>query len=429
MGNIWHLFLLTTETQSQTAFFSMNDSNNIVYPLFRIEREKPNAKRTGRLSLSKSKSTKVIRENAETTSDMKPLPDIAVSDLPPQNSSFCLTMPIISHSPDSSPYSSAHSDSCTDEEIVLDIECDKKTFCSGNIEEKNSLPTGADGLPVAVHFEPFDTDDGKVYRVREAEALPLLDDSEYKFLDDYDPIIIMPGFSYKQTTLTSVPAACPLDIHDEYCGKYAKHSKLNCWEAQPWLMPLNLIKLRAADEYASNFGRKDEDKSFRWHDIFLRKSEGAEMDALDIKRDELAAYEEKVLQQGADNREQNEKLKNWEEKLREKYLPQHSRFPQVTRLRTEHQEVDVESMVDAYTDKVFEQYSSTKDFLPNKMPESVMQKDEDIIILMRFNDNEDETQVIKKVGFSLGDTDDCHHDVKVKFVPPFVPKKEYFIVP
>ena len=106
-------------------------------------------------------------------------------------------------------------------------------------------------------------------------------------------------------------------------------------------MPLNLIKLRAADEYASNFGRKDEDKSFRWHDIFLRKSEGAEMDALDVKRDELAAYEEKVLQQAADNREQKEKLKNWEEKLREKYLPQHSRFPQVTRLRTEHQEVDV----------------------------------------------------------------------------------------
>ena len=70
-----------------------------------------------------------------------------------------------------------------------------------------------------------------------------------------------------------------------------------------------------------------------------------------------------------------------------------------------------------------------KDFLPNKMPESVMQKDKDFVILMRFNDNEDETQVIKKVGFSLGDTDDCHHDVKVKFVPPFVPKKEYFIVP
>ena len=86
-------------------------------------------------------------------------------------------------------------------------------------------------------------------------------------------------------------------------------------------------------------------------------------------------------------------------------------------------------MVDAYTEKVFEQYSSTKDFLPNEMPESVMQKDEDFVILMRFNDNEDETQVIKKVGFSLGDTDDCHHDVKVKFVPPFVPKKEYFIVP
>ena len=151
------------------SFVPMNDSNNIMYPLFRIEIEKPNTKRTSCLSLSKSKSTKVIRENAETTSDMKPLPDIAVSDLPPQNSSFCLTMPIISHCPDSSPYSSSHSDSCTD--------CNKRTFCSGKSEEKNSLPTGADGLPVAVHFEPFDTDDGKVYRVREAEALTLLDDS------------------------------------------------------------------------------------------------------------------------------------------------------------------------------------------------------------------------------------------------------------
>ena len=59
---------------------------------------------------------------------------------------------------------------------------------SGNIEEKSSLPTGVDGLPVAVHFEPFDTDNEKVYRVRKAEALPLLDDSKYKFLDDYDPL-------------------------------------------------------------------------------------------------------------------------------------------------------------------------------------------------------------------------------------------------
>ena len=101
------------------------------------------------------------------------------------------------------------------------------------------------------------------------------------------------------------------------------------------------------------------------------------------------------------------------------------RFPPVRRLRSEYQEVDVESMVDEYTEKVFEQYTETRDFKPNTHPESVMQKDE-IVILMRFNDNEDETKVFKKVGFSLGDTEECHHNVKVKFVPPFVPKRQYY---
>ena len=107
-------------------------------------------------------------------------------------------------------------------------------------------------------------------------------------------------------------------------------------------------------------------------------------------------------------------------------MPQHSRFPQVTRIRSDYKEVDVESMVDDYTEKVFEKYASTTDFKPNELPESVMQKDEDVVIFMRFNDNEGETEVIKKVGFSLGDTDECHHDMKVKFVPPFVPKREYY---
>ena len=83
-------------------------------------------------------------------------------------------------------------------------------------------------------------------------------------------------------------------------------------------------------------------------------------------------------------------------------------------------------MVDEYTEKVFEQYAETRDFEPNELPESVMQKDEDFVIFMRFNDNEQETKVIKKVGFSLGDTEECHHDVKVEFVPPFVPKRQYY---
>ena len=114
------------------------------------------------------------------------------------------------------------------------------------------------------------------------------------------------------------------------------------------------------------------------------------------------------------------------EMVREKFLPQHTRFPIVTRLRSDFKEVDVESMVDAYTEKVFEEYTSTADFNRDAIPETIMGKDEDVVILMRFNENQEETRVIRKVGFSLGDTDDCHHDVKVKFVPPFVPTKEYY---
>ena len=126
-----------------------------------------------------------------------------------------------------------------------------------------------------------------------------------------------------------------------------------------------------------------------------------------------------------DVREEKEELKQWEDKVRARFLPQHMRFPPVRRLRSEYQEVDVESMVDEYTEKVFEQYTETRDFKPNTRPESVMQKDE-VVILMRFNDNEHETKVFKKVGFSLGDTEECHYDVKVKFVPPFVPKRQYY---
>ena len=125
-----------------------------------------------------------------------------------------------------------------------------------------------------------------------------------------------------------------------------------------------------------------------------------------------------------DVREEKEKLKQWEDKVRARFLPQHMRFPPVRRVSSEYQEVDVESMVDEYTE-VFEQYTETRYFKPNTRPESVMQKAE-VVILMRFNDNEHETKVFKKVGFSLGDTEECHHDVKVKFVPPFVPKRQYY---
>ena len=79
-------------------------------------------------------------------------------------------------------------------------------------------------------------------------------------------------------------------------------------------------------------------------------------------------------------------------------------------------------------DKIAEQYMDTRDCKPNKLPESIMQEDEDVEILMHFNNNEKETnfKVIKKVGFSLGDTEEYHHNVKVKFVPPFVPKKQHY---
>ena len=184
--------------------------------------------------------------------------------------------------------------------------------------------------------------------------------------------------------------------------------------------------MRARDEACSNYGRKDCDKSFRWADILSRKSDGVEMDALEDKRDELAEYENRLQEKADQLEKEKEKTATWEKMVREKFLPQHTRFPIVTRLRSDFKEVDVESMVDAYTEKVFEEYTSTADFNRDAIPETIMGKDEDVVILMRLNDNQEETRVIRKVGFSLGDTDDCHHDVKVKFVPPFVPTKEYY---
>ena len=419
MGSTICHHLVTNLKQPVTNIFvAMNDQNTnhssaeqIVYPLYRIDRAKANTKRTSRLSLSKNKSRNVIRETE------------SIPASPIVMSSFSLSTPTISHSPESS-----------DEEIIPEIGIEKyieekNVNSQGNIEEKTTLPTGENGQPVSELFEQFDAEDGRVFRVCEAEipevlVLPLLDDPEFKFLDDYEPPA--PVFSTARQQTSSHPQLCPLDMHDEYCGKFAKHSKYNCWEAQPWLMPLKLVQLRAADEYHSNYDRKDSEKSFRWQDILLRKSEGAEMDSLEQKRDEIALYENSVLQKAEDVRKEKEKLKQWEDKVRARFLPQHMRFPLVTRIRSEYQEVDVESLVDEYTEKVFEQYAETRDFEPNELPESVMQKDEDFVIFMRFNDNEQETKVIKKVGFSLGDTEECHHDVKVKFVPPFVPTRQYY---
>ena len=169
---------------------------------------------------------------------------------------------------------------------------------SGFVEEKNTLPSDELGVPNEHIFQQFDTEDGKVYRER--EVIKLLDDPGYQFLDSYEPEFIAKssaqvfptGLDLKQQLCP--PQASPLDIHDEYCGKFAKHSKNNCWEANPWLMPIKLIQMRARDEACSNYGRKDCDKSFRWADILSRKSDGVEMDALEDKQDELAEYKERL---------------------------------------------------------------------------------------------------------------------------------------
>ena len=388
---IWHLYL-DRRKQSQIFFDTMNDSSlnthsfasssEIIYPLFRIERAKPQTKRTSRLSLSKNKSRKGIH----------------------------------------------HTHLCLPETESSKANNFREVDFSGFVEEKNTLPSDELGVPNEHIFQQFETEDGKVYRER--EVTNLLDDPEYQFLDSYEPEfkssaqVFPTGSDLKQQLCP--PQASPLDIHDEYCGKFAKHSKNNCWEANPWLMPIKLIKMRARDEACSNYGRKDCDKSFRWADILSRKSDGVEMDALEDKRDELAEYENRLQEKADQLDKEKEKTATWEKMVREKFLPQHTRFPIVTRLRSDFKEVDVESMVDAYTEKVFEEYTSTADFNRDAIPETIMGKDEDVVILMRFNENQEETRVIRKVGFSLGDTDDCHHDVKVKFVPPFVPTKEYY---
>ena len=100
---------------------------------------------------------------------------------------------------------------------------------------------GENGLPLYKNFEQFDTEDGRVYQICKVEVpkifvmhMPLLDDPDFRFLAiataDYKP----PVFSAACQQTSSHPQQCPLDIHDEYCGKFTKHRKYNCWEAQPW---------------------------------------------------------------------------------------------------------------------------------------------------------------------------------------------------
>ena len=105
--------------------------------------------------------------------------------------------------------------------------------------------------------------------------------------------------------------------------------------------------------------------------------------------------------------------------MKEKFMPQHSRFQRLPRLKSKKMEVELESMVDDYTEKIFNEHSHVADIEPANMPAHIFGKDEDVVFLMRFNDDE-ETHVFKKLGFSLDDTIDCHHDIKVKFIPPFV---------
>ena len=50
----------------------------------------------------------------------------------------------------------------------------------------------------------------------------------------------------------------------------------------------------------------------------------------------------------------------------------------MTWLVSEKKEVDLESMVDDYTEKVFNEWSSTADILPAQMPAQIFGKDEDV---------------------------------------------------
>ena len=141
---IWHLYL-DRRKQSQIFFDTMNDSSlntqsfasssEIIYPLFRIERAKPQTKRTSRLSLSKNKSRKGIH----------------------------------------------HTHLCLPETESSKANNFREVDFSGFVEEKNTLPSDELGVPNEHIFQQFETEDGKVYRER--EVTNLLDDPEYQFLD------------------------------------------------------------------------------------------------------------------------------------------------------------------------------------------------------------------------------------------------------
>ena len=76
----------------------------------------------------------------------------------------------------------------------------------------------------------------------------LFDDPDFEFLDEFDPDSVTamqdvrPPVSTSGSVKTSKKVVSPLDYHVEYCGPYAKHSKHNCWEVQPWLMPIGMVE-------------------------------------------------------------------------------------------------------------------------------------------------------------------------------------------
>ena len=74
---------------------------------------------------------------------------------------------------------------------------------SGRIEGKSTLPVDENGLPAQQIFEQIHTEDGRVYRVLEAEILdlPLLDDPDFKFFDDYEPPAPVLPAAHQQTSL------------------------------------------------------------------------------------------------------------------------------------------------------------------------------------------------------------------------------------
>ena len=130
----------------------------------------------------------------------------------------------------------------------------------------------------------------------------LLDDPDFEFLDEFDPDSVTamqdvrPLVSTSGSVKTSKKVVSPLDYHVEYCGPYAKHSKHNCWEVQPWLMPIGMVEKRAKAEWRDNYDKPVDERSYRWSDILDRKREAGEMDSIEKQRLELLEYERHVLE-------------------------------------------------------------------------------------------------------------------------------------